>query len=101
MHEYFTKEKIKKVLYLKNEAQYKIKEFVLGLESLVLIKNSVIELLVDKKMKLQYLGSIIVIRQLKWEAFILTELDSLVWQNKVATFKVISYLICRKIAFIS
>ena len=65
MHEYFTKEKIKKVLYLKNEAQYKIKEFVLGLESLVLIKNSVIELLVDKKMKLQYLGSIIVIRQLK------------------------------------
>lgn len=67
--EHFTKKKIQRVSYLKNKAQYKIKEFTLRLGSLVLVKNLAIELSVDKKMKSQYLGPIIVIRQLKRETF--------------------------------
>lgn len=97
--EHFTKKKIQRVSYLKNKAQYKIKEFTLRLGSLVLVKNLAIELSVDKKMKSQYLGPIIVIRQLKRETFILAELDSLVWQNKVVAFRVIPYLAHRTIVF--
>ena len=41
----------KKIQHLKNKAQYKIKEFILEPDSLVLVKNLAIELLVDKKMK--------------------------------------------------
>ena len=41
----------------------------------------------------------IVVRQLKKKAFILAELDGLVWQNKVIIFRVISCLVYRKIIF--
>lgn len=41
----------------------------------------------------------IVVRWLKREAFILAELNSLVQQNKVVAFRVISCLVCRKIVF--
>ena len=44
----------------------------------MLVKNSSIELSVDRKIKPQYLGLMIVIRQLKGGAFILVELDGLV-----------------------
>ena len=45
-------------------------------ENLVLAKNSAIELLADRKIKLWYLGLMIVIRQQKGEAFVLVKLDS-------------------------
>jgi len=69
VQEYLTREKIQRVLYLKNEAQHKIKEFLLVLGSLILIKNETIELSTDRKIKLQYLGLMIVIRQLKGGGF--------------------------------
>ena len=69
------KREIQRVLHLKNKIKHKIKEFTLVLESLILIKNLVIELLVDKKMKPCYLGLMVVIRWLKEGAYILAELD--------------------------
>lgn len=61
--------------------------------------NLAIESLADKNIKPQYLSPIIVIRQLKREAFILTELNYSLQQNKVAAFKVILYLTYIKIVF--
>jgi len=74
--EYLMKEKIQRVLHLKNETRHRIKEFALGPESLVLIKNLAIELLADMKMKPWYLGQMIVIRWLNGGGFVLTQLDS-------------------------
>jgi len=45
---YLIKENIQRVFYIKNKVQHKIKELILGLKSLVLVKNSGIELSVDK-----------------------------------------------------
>jgi len=87
------------MLQLKNDLQHKIKEFNLKPESLVLVKNSAIELLADRKMKPRYLGPMVIICCLKGEAFILAELDGSVWQNKVVVFRIISYLAQKEISY--
>ena len=53
----------------------------------------------DRKMKLRYLGPMVVVRKLQEGAYILAELDRSVWQNRVAAFQVISYLPRKKINF--
>ena len=66
---------------------------------MVLVKNSAIELSADHKMKPQYLGPMVIIWCLRGDAFILVELDGSVWQNKVATFRVIPYLTQKEISY--
>jgi len=51
MRQRVLREKIQKMLQLESDLQHKIKEFDLKLESLVPVKNSAIELLVNRKMK--------------------------------------------------
>jgi len=99
MREKVTKEKIRRTLQLKRDLQHKIEEFDLGLESLVLVKNLAIEMLADRKMKLRYLGPIVVMRKLQGDTYILAELDGSVWQNKVAAFRVLPYLSRKKLDF--
>ena len=79
--------------------QHKIKEFNLKLGSLVLVKNSAIELSADRKIKPRYLGPMVIICCLKRGAFILVELDGSVWQNKVVAFRVIPYLAQKEISY--
>jgi len=96
MREKVTKKKIRRTLQLERNLQYKIKKFNLGPRSLVLVKNSAIEMSVDKP---RYLGPIVVVRKLQGGTYILAELDSSVWQNKVAAFRVLLYLSKRKLNF--
>jgi len=93
------REKIWRMLQLESNLQHKIKEFDLKLGSLVLVKNSAIELSADKKMKPWYLEPMVIIRYLRGGAFILAELDKAVWQNKVVAFRVIPYLMRKEISY--
>jgi len=99
MREKVTKEKIKRTLQLERDLQHKIKEFNLGPGSLVLVKNSAIEMLADRKMKPRYLGSMVVVRKLQGGTYILAELDGSIWQNRVVAFRVLPYLSRKKLDF--
>jgi len=99
MRQRVSREKIWRTLQLESDLQHKIKEFNLKPGSLVLVKNSAIELSADRKMKPRYLGPMVVIRCLRGGAFILAELDRAVWQNRVAAFRVVPYLARKEISY--
>src|SRR5438309_10100498 len=75
-----------------------IKDYNFQLGDLVLMRNTAIKKALNRKMRARYLGPLIVISRNKGSAYILTELDSTLFDRPVAAFHIIPYLACAHIA---
>jgi len=75
------------------EEDYKhtLHDFDFKLGDLVLVRNTAIEKALNRKMRSQYLGPVIVLGQNKGGAYVLSELDGTVFHRPVAAFRIIPY----------
>src|SRR6201986_61092 len=71
--------------------KHTMEDYNLPTGSLVLVRNTRIEMKLDRKAKPQYLGPFIVIRKNYGGAYILAELNGSIWKSAVAAFRVIPY----------
>ncbi|KNZ79613.1 hypothetical protein J132_08998 [Termitomyces sp. J132] len=73
------------------EHKYSIKDFKFKPLDLVLVKNMITESLLSAKMLPWFHGPIVVLTRTQGGNYVVAEMDGMVWQERVAVFRVVPY----------
>ena len=73
------------------EDSHRIKDFDFAVGSLVLVRNSRVEVELNRKTKPRYLGPMIILRQTVGGSYLLAELDGLVSRLRFTAFRLLPY----------